>query len=91
MTVCFFIHLKAKRAKAIALVDSGAMENFMSLEYAKYLRLPIKRLSETRKLLNVNGMLNRSGEIQFYTDLLICTGTLFFFFFCHENLLYSVH
>ena len=46
MTVCFFIHLKSKRAEPIVLVDSGATENFMNLEYAKYLKLPIKRLPE---------------------------------------------
>jgi len=42
MTLRFFIHSKLKRAEAIALIDSGATENFMNLEYAKYLQLPIK-------------------------------------------------
>ena len=42
MTLRFFIHSKSKRAEAIALIDSGATENFMNLEYAKYLQLPIK-------------------------------------------------
>jgi len=46
MTLRFFIHSKSKRAKAIALIDSGATENFMNLGYAKYLQLPIKRLEE---------------------------------------------
>jgi len=44
MTVRFFIHLIAKRAEAIALLDSGATENFMNLSYAKWLKLPIKQL-----------------------------------------------
>jgi hypothetical protein len=39
MTVRFFIHTKLKRAEALALVDSGATENFMNLNYARYLRL----------------------------------------------------
>jgi hypothetical protein len=37
MTVRFFIHLKSKRAEAIMLVDSGATENFINLQYAKNL------------------------------------------------------
>ena len=44
MTVHFFIHSKSKRAESIVLVDLGATENFMNLKYAKYLKLPIKRL-----------------------------------------------
>ena len=75
MTVHFFIHLKSKRAKSITLVDLGATENFMNLEYMKYLKLPIKKLSEPRKLFNVNGTTNRDGELQFFTDLQVQTGT----------------
>ena len=43
MTIRFTVHSIAKRADAIALVDSGATENFMNLTYAKWLRLPIKK------------------------------------------------
>ena len=71
MTVRFFVHSVAKRAEAIALIDSGATENFMNLSYARWLRLPIKRLEQTRKLFNVDGTENRSRELQFYTDLLL--------------------
>ena len=42
MTIQFYIRSIAKRAEAIALLDSGAMENFMSLGYARWLQLPIK-------------------------------------------------
>ena len=75
MTIRFFVHSVAKRAKGIALVDSGATENFMNLTYAKWLRLPIKRLPEPRKLFNVDGTENKSGRLQFYTDLDVRTGT----------------
>jgi hypothetical protein len=44
MTIRTFIHLRSKRAEAIVLLDSGATENFMNLEYTKYLQMPIKRL-----------------------------------------------
>ena len=75
MTLRFHIHSKLKRAKALALVNSGATENFMSLQYAKYLQLPIKRLKKQRRLFNVDGTPNKSGNLQFYTDLAVQTGT----------------
>jgi hypothetical protein len=69
MTVRIYLHSIAKRAEAVALVDSGATENFMNLSYARWLKLPIKRLLQPRKLYNVDGTENKSGELQFYTDL----------------------
>ena len=47
MMLHIFMHSKSKRAKAIALLNLGATENFMSLEYTKYLQLPIKTLAVT--------------------------------------------
>jgi hypothetical protein len=67
--------LKLKRAEAIALLDSGAMENFMNLEYAKYLKMPIKHLKEPRKLYNVDSTSNQSGELQYFTDVQMQTRT----------------
>ena len=75
MTLRFFVHSIAKRAEVIVLVNSGATENFMNLTYAKWLQLPIKQMKEPRKLLNVNGTENKSGELQYYTDLQVQTGT----------------
>jgi hypothetical protein len=75
MTVRFFMHTKLKRAKALALVDSGATENFMNLDYARYLRLPIQRLATPRKLYNVDGTSNQSGDLLYYTDLSVQTGS----------------
>ena len=75
ITLQFFIHSIAKRAKAIALVDSGATENFMNLTYTKWLQLPIKQMDEPRKLLNIDGMENKSGELRFYTNLQVQMGT----------------
>ncbi len=74
MTVHVFIHSNSKRAETISLLDSGAMENFLNLDYAKWLRLPIKKLPFSRKLFNVDGMENKAGQLQFYTDLAIRTG-----------------
>jgi hypothetical protein len=58
MTIHTFLHSRSKRADTIALLDSGATENFMNLEYAKYLHMPIQHLKEPRKLFNVDGIPN---------------------------------
>jgi len=68
--------LIAKRAKAVALLDSGATENFLNLSYAKWLKLPIKQLPMSRTLLNVDGTENKSGKLQYYTDLDVQTGPI---------------
>jgi hypothetical protein len=64
-----------KRAEIVALIDSGATENFLNLSYTKWLRLPIKMLKTPRKLYNVDGTENKVGELQYYTDLETKTGT----------------
>jgi hypothetical protein len=75
MTIRTFLHTRSKRAEAIALLDSGATENFMNLDYARYLRVPIQRLKEPRKLFNVDGTPNKSGELLYFTDLQTQMGT----------------
>ena len=75
MTIRFFVHSVAKRAEGIALVDFGAIENYMNLTYTKWLHLSIKRLPEPRKLFNIDGTENKSRKLQFYTDLDVRTGT----------------
>src|SRR5487761_1770368 len=75
MNVGFFIHSKSKQTEALALRDSGATENFLNLNYAKYLHLPIKRLAQPRKLFNVDRTPNKGGDLQFYTNLQVQTGT----------------
>jgi hypothetical protein len=75
MTVRTYVHSKSKRAETVALLDSGATENFMELKYAEWLQLPVKRLPESRQLFNVDGTENRMGALQFYTDLDVRTGT----------------
>jgi hypothetical protein len=69
------VHSQSKRAEVVALVDCGATENFLNLQYAKYLHLPIKKLAKERRLFNVDGTENKVGNIQFYVDLDVQTGT----------------
>ena len=73
-TIWVYLQSAAKRAEAIALVDSGATENFMNLQYARWLKLPIEQMEQPRKLFNVDGTENISGELRYYTDLLVKTG-----------------
>ena len=74
MTIWFYVHLIAKRAKSIALLDSGATESFMNLAYAIWLRLSIKQLPKPRPILNVDGMENKSSKLKYYTNLNVRTG-----------------
>ena len=74
MTIRFYARSITKRAEAVALLDSGATENFMNLGYARWLQLPIRRLSQPRPLYNVDGSENKSGHLLFYTDLQVRTG-----------------
>src|SRR6267154_2823844 len=74
MTLRVFMHSKSKRADTVALLDSGATENFMSLQYAKHLHLPIKVLAEPQRLFNVDGTRNKAGDLKYYMDLHTRTG-----------------
>ena len=69
MQLCISIHLSQKRAKATAFLDSGATENFISMQYAKELRLPIKHLQWPWPVYNIDGMRNKNGDIENYMDL----------------------
>jgi hypothetical protein len=70
ITVQFYAQSATKRAEGVALVDSGATENFMSLGYAKWLKL----LARPRPLFNVDRTENKSRALHFYTDLQMQTG-----------------
>ena len=56
-------------------MDSGATKNFMNLDYARWLKLPIKELKQHHPLFNVDGMENKSGALHYYMDLQFRTGT----------------
>jgi hypothetical protein len=75
MMLCVFLHSKSKRAETVAFLNSGAMENFMSLDYAKYLHLLIKTLREPRKLFNIDKTPNRGGDLKYFMDLTTRTRT----------------
>ncbi len=74
MTVRFYTHSAKKWVEGIALVDSGATENFLSLDYTQWLGLPIKHLEKPRQLFNIDGTRNKVGALWFYTDVSLQTG-----------------
>ena len=74
MMLRVFIHSKSKRAEAITLLDSGATENFINIDYAKKMGLPIRRLLYERKLFNVDGTPNKAGALKYYVDMSMRTG-----------------
>jgi hypothetical protein len=74
MMLCVFIHSRSKRAEAVALLDSGATENFMNIRYAQKMGLPIQKLTEERRLFNVDGTQNRAGSLKYFTDVTTRTG-----------------
>jgi len=75
MVLKAYIHAAHRRTEAPTLLDSGATENFINLNYAKWLKLPFKRLPYERPLFNVDGSTNKTGTLKYYTDLEVQTGT----------------
>ena len=67
--------MRLKRAEAVALLDSGATENFININYTKKLGLPVRRLTNERRLFNVDGTPNKAGLLKYYVDLTTQTGS----------------
>jgi hypothetical protein len=71
MMLHVYMQSRLKRAETVTLLDSEAMENFMNLQYTKYLQLLIKNLQELRKLFNVDETLNQAESLKHYVNLTI--------------------
>jgi hypothetical protein len=52
-----------------ALVDSGATNNFIHPRFAERMRLGTKRLTQPRKIWNIDGTQNKGGLLTEYIDL----------------------
>ncbi len=75
MTIRFYTHSAKKQAEGVALVDSSTTKNFLNLNYAQWLGLPIRCLEKPRQLFNVDGTKNKVGALQFYMDVSLQTGS----------------
>jgi hypothetical protein len=52
-----------------ALVDSGATNNFIHPRFAERMRLETQKLTQPRKIWNIDGTLNKGGLLTEYIDL----------------------
>jgi Aspartyl protease len=57
------LYTEGKKAETEALLDSEATESLINPRLIKQHRLPTKQLPKGRKLFNVDGTLNKQGEI----------------------------
>jgi len=62
------------QAEQIALIDSGATDNFIDYRTVVQLRLGTQRLPQPRKVINVDGTENRGGQIMHCVHLYIQHG-----------------
>jgi hypothetical protein len=62
------------KAEEIALVNSGAMENFIDYQTVVQLRLGSNKLPVPRPVHNVNRTKNKAGEITHSVDLYVHLG-----------------
>ena len=68
------LHSFKGMAEEVALIDSGATENFIDQETIKKLKLGSKKLSEPVRLRNINGTYNQSGSVTNFINLLVNRG-----------------
>jgi hypothetical protein len=59
-----------------ALVDSGATDNFMHPAFTKRMGLGLQKLSNPKKIYNIDNTSNRSGMITHYLDLNVHTSRI---------------
>jgi hypothetical protein len=64
-------HSKAERQ---VLVDSGAMDNFISSKLLKRMKIGKLNLPKPRTIWNIDGTHNKSGHITHFVDLLVRCG-----------------
>ena len=61
-------------AAYLALVDSGATNNFIDQEVAKKMKMTPHKMNKPQLLYNVDGTENRSGRITHYYDFTVQQG-----------------
>jgi len=74
MKIVIELHKHAGKTETKALVDSGAMENFIDHREVIQLRLETKKLIKPIMGYNVDDTLNQHGCITDYVDLMIQQG-----------------
>jgi len=67
----FDLHTFKGKVEEMALIDSGAMANFIDYRTVARLRLRTQKLNQLRSVRNIDGTLNKSGNITHCCDLLV--------------------
>ena len=57
------LYTRFRRVKVDALLDCGATENFIHPRLVKQMKLVTKKLKKPRQVRNVDGTLNKAGEV----------------------------
>src|SRR5712671_1592386 len=71
VTMPFDLYTFKGKVEERALVDSGATANFIDYKTVARLRLGTQKLDNIRTVKNIDGTLNRSGNITHCCDLLV--------------------
>ena len=65
------MHMRDTKTKERALIDSGAMENFLDYQTMKRLDLGTQKLESPRPIINADGTPNGKGMLTRCTELLV--------------------
>ena len=65
------MHMHDTKTEERALIDSGAMENFLDYQTVKRLDLGTQKLESPRPIINADGTLNGKGTLTRCTELLV--------------------
>ena len=67
----FDLHMFKGKVEEVALINSGAMANFIDYRTVARLRLGTQKLKELWSIQNIDGTLNKAGSITHCCDLLV--------------------
>ena len=74
MQVPVLIHASYNMADMKALVDLGAMDNFIHPNFVKRMGLGQRELDKPKNIYNIDDMTNKAGQITHYLNLEVTTG-----------------
>ena len=57
------MYFKGAKKVEMALLDSGAMENFLDYRTVQKLKIETMKLSQPRRVFNIDGTENKAGNI----------------------------
>lgn len=73
MRIPLLINSRVKRAERLALLDSGATQNFLHPSFIRHHKIETLKLEKPRTVRNVDGTKNKAGDITDYARLQVKT------------------